>query len=100
MSTTAIEGTPFTLEYIPAYGVHTVSIYAGGTFWDWRDFPTEAEARAFIADPFKTERQQAEQLAAREAARIAESDAIAERNASLIGCNRGWQVGPNRRGSI
>ena len=80
MTTTTIKGTPFTLEHTQYDSKHIVSIYADGNFWDWREFNFEAEAMAFLADPFKTERQQAQQREAREAARIALEDAIAEQS--------------------
>ena len=96
-----IAGTSISLEYIGEtdFGGHVVCIYMDGSFWDHREFDTFMEAQTFMNDPFKAERQAAQRAIAFEAARIAESDAMAERNASLIGCNRGRQIGP-KRGSM
>jgi hypothetical protein len=97
-----IEGTNIHLEYcfLSGFEKHIVSIYMNGEFYDHHEFDTFSEAESYMNDPFKEERNAAKREAAREAARIAESDAMAARNASLIGCNRGRQVGPNKRGSI
>lgn len=51
-----IAGTPITLEAYQDFGIFYAEIWFGSKFWDAREFGTEAEQLAFIADPFKGER--------------------------------------------
>ena len=90
----------FTFNHYSGANREVVSISIDGEFWDSIDFDSYSQAVAFMADPLAEQRKRNLLREARGAERIAESDAMAERNASLIGCNRGRQVGPNKRGSI
>lgn len=66
-----IEGTPFSLEYFQDSGIHYVAINSSGNFWDHREFDSEADALAFMADPFKDDRAKNRNAEKREAVRDA-----------------------------
>lgn len=90
----------FTFEHYSDAHNDTVGIWVDGEYWDAIEFDSYSKAVAFMADPIAEQRKRNIARDAKEAARIAESDVMAERNASLIGCNRGRQIGPNKRGSM